>query len=170
MYSQCVTGWRVGRVLVAESRRWLFVGGFLLLTVFAGCGSSESDRPELHGGHFIELPGHEDMQLEFAIDEKERKLIVHVLETGTKKPLPISSQTLEISFQVDGEDVPVSLAADPRPDDPSGRSSRFAISSADLPSSLHNVAHFTAKFTLEVEGKAVSGTLDHKDDHTHHHD
>lgn len=142
----------------------------MLISLGSGCSDSSENTHKDHGGHLIDLAGHEEMKLEFSIDEELNKLIVYVLATTSLKPYPISSKNLVITFQVDGEDTPVSLAADPLPSDPERKSSRFTISSADLPDSLYGAADFVANFTLNIQGETVSGTLDHHDDHTHHHD
>lgn len=141
-----------------------------LLLACAGCSRASADRPPKdHGGHLVDLPGHEQMQLELASDAERRELVVYVLETATHAPNAISSKKLDVTFRVGGKDYPVSLDADPQPADPAGRTSRFAVSFDKLPRPLHHAADFTATFTMEVQGETISGTLHHKDDHTHEH-
>ena len=72
--------------------------------------------------------------------------------------MAISSENLEITFQVEEESIPITLDADPRPKDTEGQSSRFTIGSDDLPEALRTVVNFTAQFRFEVEGQVISET------------
>jgi len=139
----------------------------VLITTGSGCGQSP-DR-----GHFVDLPEHTKARLEFVVNDKENELSVYVVERDSDRPFPIACPSLQISFQVDGEDVPLTLAPNPRADDPDGKASRFTVPFDELPEQLYGAAEFSAKFTLELDGESVSGTLHHHDDHTHthqHHD
>ncbi len=170
MNSEYVLHSVAGHTSAVGLRCWALLSLLALTAMSAGCGQSEADGPESHPGHLVELPGHEHMQLKFAVDEKGRRLLVYVLNSGTHEPFAISSQKLETTFQVDEQNIPITLEADPRPDDPPGQSSRFAIGTDKLPETLYNVANFTANFDLKIDGETITGTLDHKDDHAHHHD
>lgn len=138
----------------------------LCLSGCAGCGSTSTDY--VHGGHLIELANRDDTQLEFVVDEEHRKLVVNVLESGSESPVAIQCEELDVMFRVNDEDVPVKLDIDRHSDDPPGHSSRFSIGFGQLPEALFGVADFTATFSLVIDGQTVSGTLEHKDDHTHH--
>ncbi|MEM9365205.1 MAG: hypothetical protein AAGD07_04350 [Planctomycetota bacterium] len=145
--------------------------GFLSLAV-AGCYSGENDPANFQRGHFIDMQGNDEMQLEVVADGELRQLIVYVWQKGTQTPLAVASESLDVGFMVAGEEVPVRLDASPRASDPEGSASRFAIGFDKLPKPLHTAADYTAKFTFQIDGASVTGAFQHHDDHSHgyHHD
>ena len=147
--------------------------GCILLLSILGCSRAANDVPtEVKGGHLIDLQGRDEMQLELVADGLQRQLIVNVLESGTHNPFPVASKKLDVTFVASGQEIPVSLDADPRPTDPQGNASRFSIEFKALPQPLHEASNYSAKFTLDIQDQSVTGTLQHRDDHTHtdHHD
>ena len=79
MKSECLKSRNARRSPIPEPRYWGFIA-LVFLASFAGCGQSDTDPPIHHRGHFVDLPGHEQMQLELAVDETRRQLVIDVDE------------------------------------------------------------------------------------------
>ena len=92
-----------GRTCSPSSLGRLGLPSCIFLLVIIGCSRGVNDHPDHdHGGHLIDLPGHEQMQLELSADEQRRQLVVYVLESGTHTPYPVASKKLDITFSVSG--------------------------------------------------------------------
>ena len=159
---------------LSRSMGSLFVTRFFLVVLalaMTGC-TEQTDTLEVQRGHLIHLYGNDQVQLEVFADGKQRKFFVNVLESDSGLHYPVVSEKLGITFTVSGQEIDVTLDANPRPSDPEGRASRFAIDFDEIPERLHDAADYTARFTVEIQGSMVTGTLQHTDDHDHsiHHD
>ena len=122
-----------------------------------------------HHAHLIKVADNSDIELEFLSSNQRNRLELNVLDAKTHKPHSIDVQKIQATFQTGDQEIPVSLQADPRTDDPSQTASRFVIPFAELPQQLRLLNEFQVTFQVELEGKSVTGKLDHQDDHEHHH-
>ncbi|MEM6778460.1 MAG: hypothetical protein AAF670_12450 [Planctomycetota bacterium] len=162
-----VVAFRVfGTICRGHSTGMLYLSSCMVLALFMGC---RQETVEIQRGHLVDVQGNEHMQLELVADGPRQQLIVNVLESGTTTPYSVASKKLDVIFSGVGPEIPVRLAPDPRPSDPLGSTSRFAIDFETIPKPLHEAGDYTARFLMEVQGSAVTGQLQHRDDHTHAH-
>lgn len=151
----------------------------LLLAAAGGCDrfGEESRSPSTeqhghHGGHLVNMSGDPGFQMEFALDEKRRRMVIYVQASETHEPHALAVDTLSAQLVADGRSSDVKFVADPRPKDPQGLSSRFAISLDKIPQQLLASNQFQLKLSYSADGSTISGSIRHSSDHTHayHHD
>jgi hypothetical protein len=106
-------------------------------------------------------------EMEFTLDETRRRIVIYVHETNTHKPHPLAGETLAAAFEVDGQRTDVTFDADPRPNDPSGHTSRFALSLDKLPQQLLASDDFQLKLLYPSAGGTITGSITHRNDHVH---
>lgn len=145
-----------------------------LLVAAAGCNqsaegvrSASSEPHGHHGGHAVELPHDAGVQMEFTLDEERRRMVIYVQESATHKPHPLAVGTLDAKFKADGQNFDAKFAADPRPNDPQGSSSRFAFSVDKLPQQLLASNQFQLEISYSADGRTSAVTILHNNDHTH---
>lgn len=149
----------------------------LSLLLAIGCGSGEEEPPLLtlhgpHGGHTALMSAGAGFEIELALDDKRRRMMIYVLEPGGAEPHPLPVESLSGRFETDGQSLDATFAADPRPDDPEGEASRFALPLDQLPQQLLLSDRFVLKLEYVVDGKSVTASIPHRNDHAHeyHHD
>lgn len=123
-----------------------------------------------HHTHFIKLPKNSDVKLEFLSSDQRNQIEINVIDAKTDEPHPIDSQNIQATFHAGDQDIPVIFVASPLEKDPDSQSSRFVLPFEELPQQLKLLNDFQVTLTLEIEGKPVTGTMDHKNDHQHHHE
>ena len=120
--------------------------------------------------HLISVSDNSDIELEFLSSDKHSRLELNVLDSKTHKPFAIDAKKIQATFQTADQEIPVSLLPAPRTDDPNQMTSQFVIPFADLPQQLKLLNEFQVTFQVELNGKSVTGKLDHRNDHQHHHE
>ena len=123
-----------------------------------------------HHRHIIQLPENSGVELEFLSSGKRNQIEIHVINAKTHKPYSIDSEKIQATFHTGDQDIPVIFVASPLEEDPDSQSSRFVLPFEELPQQLKLLNDFQVTLTLELDGKSVTGTLDHKNDHQHHHE
>jgi hypothetical protein len=108
-----------------------------------------------HHGTLIEL-GKEEYHAELVHDDKT--VTIYILDGAAKAAVPIDSQELVINLVHDGKPEQFKLPASPDADDPSGKSSRFALQDAHLLEEIEH-AHATAKLNVLIGGKSYRGDI-----------
>ena len=149
----------------SSGSRLLLAAVLCSLLILPGCG--ESTEEYRYSDHLIDLPDESSMKLGFVVDERRKKLAVHILDAETRTPKAVSESKLESEFTISDETLTLTFDADPMPKDPAGHSSRFSIDFDELPEQLFGVSDFDVMFSLNFEGQEISGNLQHRDDHTH---
>lgn len=147
---------------------------WLLLVSTSGCyPNAEATRSRSaephghHGGHTFEMSDEADFEMEFTLDETRRRIVIYVHESDSHQPHPLAAETLAAAFEADGQHTDVVFEADPRPNDPSGRTSRFALSLDKLPQQLLASDHFQLQLSFPSAGGTVTGSITHRNDHVH---
>ena len=151
--------------IVSSAGKLLLAAILCSFLVLPGCGESTEDYR--YSDHLIDLPDESSMKLGFVVDERRKKLAVHILDAETRTPKAISESKLESEFTISDETLTLTFDADPMPKDPADHSSRFSIDFDELPKQLFGVSDFDVMFSLNFEGQEISGNLQHRDDHTH---
>lgn len=92
----------------------------------AKAAAKAHDHPSVgpHGGPLAEW-GDEEYHVEVTVDHAAKTATVYVLDGNAKAAAPIDAATLTLALAF-APPVTVTLAAQPQPGDPAGRSSRFA--------------------------------------------
>lgn len=105
--------------------------------------------------------------VEFTLDPERQRMVLYVQEPGGSRPHPLATDSLSGRFKADGKAVDVTFAADPRPDDPPGSSSRFALGLDRLPQQLQVSDRFVLKLSYVDAGRTVTASVAHNNDHGH---
>ena len=143
----------------------------LYLTV-AGCDWGGEKRVSVemhgpHGGHLMTLSESTDFAMEFTVDEKRQKLVVYVHEKKSRNPFPLDVDELTATFSASDQSFEVTFAAEPRPSDPDGTSSRFTLDLDQLPQQMIGSNQFELQLTYSFLGKTITGSISHENDHSH---
>ncbi len=125
-----------------------------------------------HGGHLINLSGNTAIQMELTIDNRRRRMVVYVQDSKTHNPYPLPVDKLNATFETDNQSFEGEFSADPRPSDPKGNSSRFALSLDKIPQQFIGYDRFILKLSYSAGGITNQAILAHDNDHSHnyHHD
>ena len=155
--------------------------------VLVGCGQSSCDGVDCghehnpvslhfhptegpHQGELVEL-GNEEYHAELVHDDAAGIVTAYVLDSSAKLAVPISATEILVNLSHDGHAEQFALAASPQSSDPSGKSSRFVSTNAELAEDLDNDA-VTAQLVVKIRGKQYRGAIGHGHDHGegHHHE
>ncbi len=146
----------------------------LVAVALAGCTSEvEMQQPTSikshgpHGRHILTLSPRVDFELEFTLDEKRKRIVIYLQGMETIRPFPIRVEKLDATFRSEGFVFQSIFEADPRPNDPNGFSSRFFFSLEKLPQQLLAFNRFQIDISFSNDGKAMTATLYHYNDHSH---
>lgn len=121
-----------------------------------------SDGP--HHGTLVEL-GNEEFHAEVVHDAQS--VTVYVLDAGATKAVPVDAKELTINLMHDGTPEQFKLAASPDAGDPSGKSSRFTLSDAELVGHIDDESA-APKLMLTINGTPYRGEIKHDHDgHDH---
>ena len=120
-----------------------------------------------NGGHIIEL-GEEEFHAEVAVD-KDRKLIVWLLDESMKAAKPVENGTVQIMTKVDAKDVTLDLVAAPLDGEKDGQCSRFELAADKLPGAVMDIEGLTGDLTLKFGDKTLKNSLTGGHDHGHAH-
>lgn len=155
----------------------------ILLAAVCGCGSNDQgamsggtvntpppptvdshDHPSEgpHHGTLVEL-GEEEFHAE-VVHEKD-SVTVYILDSSAKNSVPIDSTEVVINAMHDGKPEQFKLPASPDANDGPAKSSRFALTDADLASHMDDHVA-TPKLSVTINGKAYRGEIHH--DHASH--
>jgi hypothetical protein len=115
-----------------------------------------------HHGALIEL-GAEEYHAEFV--HSDTSLTFYVLDSSATKAVPIDAPSVVLNLVVDGQAEQVRLVANPEPNDPAGKSSRFHIESSDTATAIDQEGT-VAKLSLTIGDTAYVGEVQH--DHAGH--
>jgi hypothetical protein len=167
---------------------------FVATISFLGCGSSEAPSPSSHTDHeghvdgdehadhdehghdehghpsegphhgsLIEL-GNEEYHAELVHDEVAGTVTVYLLDSSAKTSVPIYETKVLVNLTHDGSAEQFELAASPQSTDPSGKSSRFVSTDAELAEDL-DLEDVEAKLVITIGGKQYRGDIEHDHDH-----
>lgn len=150
---------------------WVFAP---LLAFSVGCNSGEDERASIdmkphgpHGGHTAQVSGDAGFEMEFTLNEKQRRIVIYVQESGAPRPHPLAVDSLSGVFEADGQTVDVTFVADPRPDDPEGRASRFVLALDTLPQQLLVSDNFLLNLSYNSAGRQITASIPHNNNHAH---
>lgn len=118
-----------------------------------------------HHGGLVEL-GNEEYHAEVIHDGAAGTVTVYVLDGSAKAAVPIDATDITINVTHDGTPEQFKLAATPDAADPSGKSSRFALTNKELGEHLDEEGA-TAKLVLTIDGKSYTGLVEHHHEHEH---
>ena len=161
--------------------------------LFAGCSTDETEykkpapssdpieevhgthKPGPHGGQLLDLGEHEYMAEVVFNEDAPKSITVYLIEHDDNSKTVLSAdEKLTINgLKVDGQEISLTLAAKPQEGDADGKTSRFEISGDDIPEGIEDMHELEdGRFSVMIDGKSYSGTIehDHDDDHDHEHD
>ena len=118
-----------------------------------------------HHGSLIEL-GKEEYHAELVHDDDAGTVTVYLLDSSAKGAVPIEASEIKVNLSHDGSAEQFSLAASPQPNDPSGKSSKFASTDKELAEDL-DLEDAEAKLVVSIAGKQYRGSIEHDHDHGH---
>jgi ABC-type nickel/cobalt efflux system permease component RcnA len=127
------------------------------------------DHPE-HGpnkGELLEI-GHGEYHAELLLNEESKEITIYLLDAKAKAYVAVNTTALVVNFKRGGRPFQVKLAAVPQEIDEKGFSSRFAMKSPELMSSLHD-AKSDPRFAIRIGNKSYVAKLTHSHDHNHSH-
>ncbi|WP_425399231.1 hypothetical protein [Aeoliella sp.] len=164
----------------------LSVGFGIALLALSGCGkstdnsASETSAPPAtvdthnhptegpHHGGLIEL-GNEEYHAELVHDEAGGSVTIYLLDSAAKSAVPIKTAELTVNLTHDGQAEQFKLTAKPDAGDPSGTSSRFVSTDAELAEELDHEG-VKAQLVVSIGGKQFRGEISHDHDHEEHAD
>ncbi|MEM6690461.1 MAG: hypothetical protein AAF664_13595 [Planctomycetota bacterium] len=120
-----------------------------------------------HGGHMFKIDEDAGFRLEFTLDESRRRIVIYVQERETHRPFPLAAMTLDAKFISGSIEFESAFAADPRPEDPPGSSSRFALSLDSLPQQIISANRFQVNISISLGSGEVTANMSHNSDHGH---
>lgn len=120
-----------------------------------------------HHGSLIEL-GAEEYHGELVHDEKAGSTTIYILDSAATQSVPIEAGELTINLKHDGKAQQFKLTASPDAQDPTGKSSRFVSTSAELGHGLDD-EHADAALVVMINGKSFRGKISHSHGHDHGH-
>ena len=116
-----------------------------------------------HHGGLIEL-GNEEYHAELVHDEAAETITIYVLDSAAKSAVPIEATSLLVNLSHDGQAEQFSLSASPQPNDPTGKSSRFTSTDAELAEEIDHEG-VQAQLVVSISGKQYRGAIQHDHDH-----
>lgn len=119
-----------------------------------------------HDGELIEL-GNEEYHAELIHDDAS--VTIYILNGAATAVVPIEATEILVNLKHDGAPEQFTLTASPDTGDPTGRSSRFVSSDAELAGHLDEEAA-EPQLVLTIDGVSYRGSLEHSHDHGHSHD
>ncbi|UUO04923.1 hypothetical protein M4951_16195 [Blastopirellula sp. J2-11] len=175
---------KMTQLFAGQTARFIATTLLLLSLSAFGCSSSTADKPSgdghsehdghdhdhpsegPHGGSLIEL-GAEEYHAELVHDEKAGSVTIYLLDSAAKVATPIDATELTINLKHDGMGEQFKLTASPDAGDPTGKSSKFVSSDAELAEDLdHEGAD--AQLVVTIGGKQYRGAVAHDHDHEGH--
>lgn len=142
----------------------------------AGCTSADKEQPAdaghfeaghdehategPHGGSLIEL-GNEEYHAELVHDDAAGTVTIYVLDSAAKASVPIDATDVTINLKRDGQGEQFKLAASADQSDPSGKSSRFVSSDAELATGLDQEGA-APQLVITINGKQYRGAIEHE--------
>ncbi len=124
--------------------------------------SHASEGP--HHGTLVEL-GNEEFHAEVVHDDTS--VTIYVLDAAATKAVAIEAAEVIINLMHDGVPEQFKLAANPDNGDPSGRSSRFMLTDAELVGHIDDEAA-APKLMMTIDGTPYRGEIKHEHDgHDH---
>lgn len=165
--------------MLRSIRRIHGLGLASLLAFAVGCGQPAGATKHGEGGHedhahptagphqgeLIEL-GDEEFHAEL-LHEDKGKLTIYVLDGAAKAAVPIEASEVTINLKHDGKMEQFKLAATPDAGDPSGKSSRFVSTDAELSEEIEHEG-VTPQLVVTINGKQYRGLIKHDHDHEGH--
>ncbi|TWU27484.1 hypothetical protein [Bythopirellula polymerisocia] len=119
-----------------------------------------------HQGSLIEL-GEEAYHAEMIHDEDAGSVTIYLLDSKAKINVPIEAAELTINLKQEGQSKQFLLASFPDASDPSGKSSRFQSTDAELTEALDQEGT-VAQLVVSIDGKQYRGTIQHEHDEDSH--
>ncbi|MEX2170824.1 MAG: hypothetical protein WD851_16020 [Pirellulales bacterium] len=144
----------------------------------AGCGSADKEQPAdpghgeaghdehahpttgPHGGSLIEL-GNEEYHAELVHDDAAGTVTIYVLDSAAKASVPIDATDVTINLTHDGQGEQFKLTASADQGDPTGKSSRFVSSDAELAKDLDR-EDAAPQLVITINGKPFRGAVEHE--------
>ncbi|TWU39858.1 hypothetical protein Q31b_31730 [Novipirellula aureliae] len=117
-----------------------------------------------HHGSLIEL-GNEEYHAELVHDEDS--VTIYILNGPATEAVPIDAKEVTINLLHDGTPEQFKLAASADAADPSGKSSRFSLSDAELVGHIDDESA-APKLMVTINGTPYRGELAHDHDHAGH--
>ena len=146
----------------------------LLLILAIGCSqnaetiqTASNDHHGQHGGHLIHVAGEAGVDLEFALNEKRRQMVIYIQKAETHEPCPLATEKLNVEFQSGASKFETAFSSTPQPKETEGQSSRFTLSLDKLPQQLLASNQFLLKVWFTVNGETFTATIRHSNDHAH---
>lgn len=121
-----------------------------------------------NGGHLVEL-GDEEYHIEWTHDDDSGLVTLYVLDAAAKELVPIASETITITAQVNDSREYQLAAVAPSGDPPA--SARFELKSPELLGSLQLAGQgVDVSVAVTIDGQEYRGVFEHHDhDHGHGH-
>jgi hypothetical protein len=119
-----------------------------------------------HGGDILELGEYHG---ELVHNHDDGSVTVYILDGAATSNVPVDAKEAVINITREGLAKQFTLAASPEQGEPSGWSSRFVSSEAELATELDGEGT-AAVFSVEINGEPHRAMVEHKHDHDHDHD
>jgi hypothetical protein len=121
-----------------------------------------------HGGGLIEL-GNEEYHAELVHDDAAGTVTIYVLDSTATTSVPIDAAEITINLKHEGRGEQFKVAASADASDPTGKSSRFVSTDAELAEDLdHEGAD--AQLVMMINGKQYRGAVEHDHDQEGEHE
>lgn len=164
----------------------------LLTTVLIGCGDPDGEVTEIqtadvdaahaekaasehhhtapHGGHLIPLGDHE-YNIEMVFSAEPRELHAYVLGGHAEKAIGLKLESFDFDQEDDaGNEVEITLTANPQEGDEEGTASRFTAKGDAIPASIKDIEDLHGHVHIAIDGKQYTGDLDHDHEEGKGHD
>jgi len=130
--------------------------------------ASEHHHTAPHGGHLIPLGDHE-YNIELVFSAEPRELHAYVLGGHATKKVGLDLEAFDFDQEDDqGNEVEISLTANPQEGDAEGLASRYTARGDAIPASINDLEDLSGHVHIEIDGKEYTGDLEHgHDDHGH---
>ena len=102
-----------------------------------------------HGGHLFDMPENSKFEFEFTQDSERRRIVIYANAARSNQPFALPTHHLKGRLTSGRVAFDVSIKADPRETDPTGESSRFALSFNSIPQQLLESNEFVVKVCVK---------------------
>ena len=127
---------------------------------------SEHHHTAPHGGHLIPLGDHE-YNIELVFSAEPRELHAFILGGHATKKIGLDLESFDFDQEdSEGNEVEISLTANPQEGDAEGLASRYTAQGDAIPDSIKDLEDLSGHVHIEIDGKEYTGDLDH--DHGDH--